>query len=242
MNSFFSIRPANEWVEMAREASGGNSLYGSLWHEGEMVCLMDRGGARRTAFALKIANVVAARERVLFVDFATCSRRFGEQAAEPYAKNLLRLEFRREAFGELGPEGLFVQLAAALRESGIKVCVVDSLTWLCDYFPKADAARWFMRKFDELRRSLGLSILIVSNHVRRIEPFFDNIFPVEKPAEGAPASAPVSAPAAPAIVPFAAAKEEGEKIADGTGRARATAAAPPSPARHTTVRRKKRRR
>ena len=99
-----------------------------------------------------------------------------------------------------------------------------------------------MRKFDELRRSLGLSILIVSNHVRRIEPFFDNIFPVEKPAEGAPASAPVSAPAAPAIVPFAAAKEEGEKIADGTGRARATAAAPPSPARHTTVRRKKRRR
>lgn len=172
----FTLRKANEWLDIAAKTSENSSLYTSLWYEGEIVCLMDKARTGKTALALRIATKVAETRKVLFIDFASTLRRFAEDNHTRFADSLYRFDVDRAALRELGLDGTLECLEEAVRASGIKVCVIDSLTWICNLFRKPDTARLFMRRLAEMSCRLGLSVLVVAEPTRRIEPFIDNIF------------------------------------------------------------------
>lgn len=110
-------------------------------------------------------------------------RQFAERVRKYASSGLFRLSLDRDSLGELDPETLMDRVESAVKSSGIKICILDSLTWLCDYFRGADMGRRIMRRIADMRRRLGLSILVLAERTRRIEPFVDCFFSVDEAPE-----------------------------------------------------------
>lgn len=167
----FTILSANEWLDRAAKTPA-KPLFNNLWHEDEIACLIDKPRSGKTSLALHIAGEIAKSRRVLLIEFGTTMRQFAERVRKYASSGLFRLSLDRDSLGELDPETLMDRVESAVKSSGIKICILDSLTWLCDYFRGAD-----------MRRRLGLSILVLAERTRRIEPFVDCFFSVDEAPE-----------------------------------------------------------
>lgn len=167
----FTILSANEWLDRAAKTPA-KPLFNNLWHEDEIACLMDKPRSGKTSLALHIAGEIAKSRHVLLIEFGTTMRQFAERVRKYASSGLFRLSLDRDSLGELDPETLMDRVESAVKSSGIKICILDSLTWLCDYFRGAD-----------MRRRLGLSILVLAERTRRIEPFVDCFFSVDEAPE-----------------------------------------------------------
>lgn len=178
----FTILSANEWLDRAAKTPA-KPLFNNLWHEDEIACLMDKPRSGKTSLALHIAGEIAKSRRVLLIEFGTTMRQFAERVRKYASSGLFRLSLDRDSLGELDPETLMDRVESAVKSSGIKICILDSLTWLCDYFRGADMWRRIMRRIADMRRRLGLSILVLAERTRRIEPFVDCFFSVDEAPE-----------------------------------------------------------
>lgn len=167
----FTILSANEWLDRAAKTPA-KPLFNNLWHEDEIACLIDKPRSGKTSLALHIAGEIAKSRRVLLIEFGTTMRQFAERVRKYASSGLFRLSLDRDSLGELYPETLMDRVESAVKSSGIKICILDSLTWLCDYFRGAD-----------MRRRLGLSILVLAERTRRIEPFVNCFFSVDEAPE-----------------------------------------------------------
>lgn len=167
----FTILSANEWLDRAAKTPA-KPLFNNLWHEDEIACLIDKPRSGKTSLALHIAGEIAKSRHVLLIEVGTTMRQFAERVRKYASSGLFRLSLDRDSLGELDPETLMDRVESAVKSSGIKICILDSLTWLCDYFRGAD-----------MRRRLGLSILVLAERTRRIEPFVDCFFSVDEAPE-----------------------------------------------------------
>lgn len=160
-------------------------------------CLVAATSAEAAQNVLRIAETVSESRRVLFVDLqlSGCPRKGGD------------LLYGRLSLADLDPadpEKFFAEIEEAVTKSGAQVCVIDSLFYLCEWRDKARSTRFFILRFRELSRRLGIAVLIGANARKRIAknasptaehlpkgtaPFIDQIVdpqPEPEPSEDAP--------------------------------------------------------
>lgn len=195
-NSIFRVRSANECMEHGRAAAVPRRLYDELWREGEIAVLYGEPGAGKSLLAMDIAQLVsrgagagagrapeAARpQKVLYIDLKLTDEQFQvrysgnvgrgksrRHAKHKFGENLLRVGVdlaKASAAGPL-PRVLANGIRRMIKETGAKVVVLDSLSRLRGSNQGTREEVPIMRELERIRRELGVSILVVTNSVRR---------------------------------------------------------------------------
>lgn len=164
----FTYRTAEECRGIAARTSENLNLYKNVWHAAEIACVLGNNSAEAAERALRIAEAVSDTRRVVFFDFQGSSRSFGERTRANSPRNLLRVDIALADLDPADPGKFLSEIEETLAASGARVCVMDSLFYLCEWYGKPRAARFFISKLREMGRRLEVAFLIGANARKRI--------------------------------------------------------------------------
>lgn len=170
---------ANEAMREAAERPQPEALWLTLWHEGELCCLFADSNAGKSVYAVQIAEEIAKKRSVLYIDFELSDKQFQMRYTDDsgnthqFPDNLIRVWLDPEAFdlshGSF-EERVLEDIAGAAEKCGAKVVIVDNLSFLCMNMEKGVDAGELMRGLIRLKRQNGLSILVIA-HTPKRSPF-----------------------------------------------------------------------
>lgn len=192
----FDIRTANEWLDEARILPMPKALFGDLWLEDELALLFADTGLGKSILAVQIAHSIAAGaplapfetaepQPVVYLDFASSKKQVeirytDDHEAEDgeYLKNHFSFSdnFYRVHIDPFAPvpkgfgsfhEYIHACVEQAVRETGARVFIVDSITQLKRSNNIVRDMLPMMGQLHLLKREFGLSILVLAQAPKR---------------------------------------------------------------------------
>ncbi len=191
--SLFKIQTATRWLDEAKERPVPKMLFGELWFEGEVCILFADTGKGKSILAVQIGDAIskgigisvftleAAKQQVLYLDFELSDKQFearysikhGDFFTHHYIfdENFKRGEIDQNSFM---PEGfndiekyLNFSLEYEIAVSGVKVLIVDNITFLKNATETAKDALPLMKELIRLKKKHNLSILCLAHTPKR---------------------------------------------------------------------------
>ena len=183
----FIVKTGAEWVNEAKNRPQPKMLFGEFWHEGELCILFADTNVGKSILAVQIGNSIATgvhihgftleaeKQKVLYLDFELSDKQFEVRYSVNYADhyqwcdNFLRAEFDPDTdlingkFEEL----LHASLETAISETGIKILIVDNITYLKNETEKAKDALPLMKQLKTLKKKFDISILALAHTPKR---------------------------------------------------------------------------
>lgn len=204
---FLTIKRANQWCEEAAHKPTPKSLWKGLWNEGEVCCLFADSNLGKSIYAVQIAAEIAKTRNVLYFDFEMSDKQFQIRYTDdngvsyPFPHGFLRCEINPDHIDE---EEFEVAIMRDIEEAAVshnaKVVIIDNLTYLCTESERPEAAGVLMQQLMQLKRKLGLSILVLAHTPKRpagtpltqndlagskrLFNFFDSCFAIGKSSQG----------------------------------------------------------
>jgi hypothetical protein len=186
------VKKFNEWLVQCRDEPVPGMLFGGLWLEGEMAVMASESGAGKSLLAVQIAESIAggkafapfeatARpQKVLYLNLKLSQRQFAVRYYEKhegengqslrnrytFPTNLIRVDINihsklpdgYKTFDEILPP-LIERLA---HKNRAKVVIIDNITVLQRSVYGYRETYALMKKLDELKGRVGLSILVLA--------------------------------------------------------------------------------
>lgn len=178
------IETANDTLQRAATQPVPKMLFSEFWHEHEVCFLFADTGLGKSLLAVQIADAItrglsvegftteSKSQPVLYLDFELSEKQFQNRYSENYQDNyrfsplLYRSEFDRNKIvtdaGEI-EEALRSDIEGAIAEYGVRVVIIDNLTWLRTQTETANDALPLMKYLKTLQRQYSLSILILGH-------------------------------------------------------------------------------
>ncbi len=185
----FTLKTANQTIEEASKRPIPNKLFGQLWFEHEVTILFADSNLGKSILAVQIADAVsrganviglemsAEPQPVLYCDFELSDKQFelrymSEDGSthHRFSDNLMRVEINPDAEGQDGgdfEDAVKSSLELIVKGRGIKVVIVDNLTYLHRETEKAKDAIPLMKWLKNFGRKYGLSILVLAHTPKR---------------------------------------------------------------------------
>jgi len=183
------IKTANQWMDEANNRKVPKMLFGKFWYEGEVCILFADSNLGKSILAVQIADAIAkgaaghpfevetVPQRVLYCDFELTNKQFESRYSVNYQHhynfgiNFLRAEMNPDMevpddFDDFD-QYLIWFLERLVTQSGIKVLVVDNLTYLRNETEKAKDALPLMKHLKQLKNKHDLSILVLAHTPKR---------------------------------------------------------------------------
>lgn len=202
----FTVKTANRTIKEAALRPNPDSLWLSLWYEGEVCCLFSDSNLGKSIYAVQIATSIAEKQRVLYFDFELSDKQFQLRYSDEkgnlnrFPDNLYRVEINRESLDTTNfEEAVIENIEQTALQTGAKVLIIDNLTYLCIASEKGDAAGVLMFRLMALKNKHGLSILVLAHTPKRclsnpitqndlagskkLYNFFDSVFAIGKSAK-----------------------------------------------------------
>ena len=202
----FTIKTANRTIREAALRPNPNTLWQTLWYEGEVCCLFSDSNLGKSIYATQIAATIAETQKVLYFDFELSDKQFqlrytDEQGnLHQFPDNLYRVEINRESLDVSSFEDAVIgNIETAALQTGAKVLIIDNLTYLCIAAEKGDVAGMLMFRLTGLKKKHDLSILVLAHTPKRplsnpitqndlagskkLYNFFDSVFAIGKSAK-----------------------------------------------------------
>ena len=201
------LQSANDAIIEAREMPNPIRLYPPFWNEGEIACLFADSNVGKSILAVQIADHIALNFRrvVHYYDFELTKKQFQmrytvEQTSKSY---IFSPYLRRPVVAVEGDiAGREDSLMNAIEQAAVSdqcsVIIIDNLTCLCNNSESGDTAGRFMARLMELKKRLGLSVLVIAHTPKRdlsqpitqndlagskrLFNFFDSVFAMGKSA------------------------------------------------------------
>ena len=197
-----TLKSANQTIEDASKRPDPEQLYLELWYEGEVCCLFADSNLGKSIFAVQMADEIALKHKVIYVDCELSDKQFQLRYCNPETNerhilpdNLVRAEVNPYAIGAENYEDAIIRdIEAAAEKTGTKVIIIDNLTYLCNSSDKSVDAGIFMMKLMALKKKKDLSLLIIAhtpkrdlsspitqNHLagsKKLYNFFDSVFAI----------------------------------------------------------------
>jgi predicted DNA binding protein len=187
-NELFIIKPANEWIELAKNTPVPRMLFGQLWFENELCILFADTNLGKSILAVQIGNSIskgeavkgfaleAGKQPVLYFDFELSRKQFEGRYSDNYTNhyrfdpNFLRSEINPDS--EIPAETDFEaylgrKLERALSDTDAKVLIIDNLTYLRSGTETAKDALPLMKSLKALKSKYNLSILALAHTPKR---------------------------------------------------------------------------
>lgn len=206
-----TIKPANEWSEQAAQQPNPTPLWLSLWNEGECCVLFADTNLGKSILAVQIAEDIARNknQKVLYFDFELTPKQFQMRYSEKLFDELRRYQFSPNFLRvEISPENMMCEnfeeqivndVEQCANQSGAQILIIDNLSFLCSATEKGDLAGALMLRLVQMRKSKGLSILVLAHTPKRnlsnpitqndlagskkLINFFDSAFAIGKSAK-----------------------------------------------------------
>lgn len=187
--TLFQIKTANQWLKEANLRPIPKMLFGELWHEGELCILFADTNLGKSILAVQIADSISRGEPVksfkleadlqivLYLDFELSDKQFEVRYSVNFQNHYL---FNENFFrAEMDPENVLPEsfetfedylnfsLEEAIKKTGVKILIVDNLTYLKNDNEKAKDALPLMKHLKALKKKYGLSILALAHTPKR---------------------------------------------------------------------------
>lgn len=185
----FTVKSANQAIMDAKNRPVPRYLFGQLWYEGENCILFSDTNLGKTILAMQVAEAIssgrratvglamdASAQKVAYCDFELSEMQFRKRYSDangndyPFSDNLLRVEINPDADcpdGYSFEEYLKMSLEQLVVDYGVKVIVIDNITFLCNELEKAQGALPLMKWLKAFGRQHGLSILVLAHTPKR---------------------------------------------------------------------------
>ena len=183
----FNVNTANHWLQQASERPVPKMLFGKLWYEGELCILFADSNLGKSILAVQIGNCInsgkpmfpfeSAAQPILYCDFELTDKQFESRYSEGYQDHYaFRDDFYR---AELNPDSevpkgfgsfdeyLIASLERVIVQTGVKVIIVDNLTYLRNETEQAKGALSLMKHLKALKNRYGLSMLVLAHTPKR---------------------------------------------------------------------------
>jgi RecA-family ATPase len=185
----FNVNTANHWLQQASERPVPKMLFGKFWFEGELCILFADSNLGKSILAVQIGNsintgmpmhpfvVEQQSQPILYCDFELTDKQFESRYSDGYQNHhAFRDDFYR---AELNPDSeipkgfasfdeyLIASLERVIVQSGVKVIIVDNLTYLRNETEQAKGALSLMKHLKALKNRYGLSMLVLAHTPKR---------------------------------------------------------------------------
>lgn len=189
------VLTANERMARAKLKPDPKALFSDIWYEGQTCILFADTGIGKTILAVQIADSISrgepiagfemetAAQKVLYFDFELNDKQFEKRYkndidAHVFSDNFYITNINKD--GEIPKEfnndfGAYIidSIGKQAKSTGAKIVVIDNLTHLNNNTEKAKDAAVLLDKLKSLKRSFGLSLLVLA-HTPKI-PLFEPI-------------------------------------------------------------------
>ena len=183
----FVVKTGAQWIEEAKNRPQPKMLFSEFWHEGELCILFADTNVGKSILAVQIGNSIATgeqihgftleadRQKVLYLDFELSDKQFEVRYSVKYenhyqwCENFLRAEIDpdTEVPETKFEEVLNTSLELAIVETGVKILIVDNITYLRRENEKAKDALPLMKQLKALKKKHGISILALAHTPKR---------------------------------------------------------------------------
>ena len=171
-----TIRTANQTITDAINAPDPVELYHGLLYEGEVGCFFADSNLGKSFFAVQMGEHIAWNGRkVLYLDCELTEKQFqirytNKETGEPhiFPDTFYRAELNSDAIDTEDYEtSIIADIEKAARRLGVKVVIVDNLTYLCNDSEQGANAGTFMKRLCNLKKQYGLTLLIIAHTPKR---------------------------------------------------------------------------
>jgi len=185
----FNVNTANHWMQQASERPVPKMLFGKFWFEGELCILFADSNLGKSILAVQIGNCIntgvpmhpflveSEAQPILYCDFELTDKQFESRYSDGYQNHhAFRDDFYR---AELNPDSevpkgfgnfdeyLITSLERIIVQTGVKVIIVDNLTYLRNETEQAKNALSLMKNLKALKNRYGLSMLALAHTPKR---------------------------------------------------------------------------
>ena len=185
----FTVKTANQAIKDAKSRPVPRYLFGQLWYEGERCILFSDTNRGKTILAMQIADAIssgrrstmglamdAPAQKVAYCDFELSEMQFRKRYSDAngndylFSDNLLRIEIDPDAVCPSGysfEDYIKMSLEQLVVQHGVKVLIIDNITYLNKALEKASDAAPLMDWLKRLGSRFGLSILVLAHTPKR---------------------------------------------------------------------------
>ena len=188
-DELFNVNTANHWLQQASARPVPKMLFGKFWFEGELSILFADSNLGKSILAVQIGNsintgvpmhpfvVESHPQPILYCDFELTDKQFESRYSDNYQDHYaFREDFYR---AELNPDSeipkgfanfdeyLIASLERTIVQTGVKVIIVDNLTYLRNETEQAKNALSLMKRLKALKNRYGLSMLALAHTPKR---------------------------------------------------------------------------
>jgi RecA-family ATPase len=185
----FKVTTANDWLQQASERPVPKMLFGRFWYEGELCILFADSNLGKSILAVQIGNCIntgvamspfdvqSEPQPILYCDFELTDKQFESRYSDGYQNHYaFRDDFYR---AELNPDSevpkgfvnfdeyLIASLERVIVDTGVKVIIIDNLTYLRNETEQAKNALSLMKHLKALKNRYGLSMLALAHTPKR---------------------------------------------------------------------------
>ena len=169
----FEYTTLNEVVEYGMKAEKREFLYKNLWIEKELTVFFGTANVGKSMIAVQIAEEIAKRgKKVMYFDYELSEQQLSDRYETEdgkghyvFSENLLRpnLDMDKYSFSyKERLEKLFRRMEEATN-LGIKIFIVDNITYLNSNLQKGNEAAKFIINFKSKMEMLGVSVLLLGH-------------------------------------------------------------------------------
>lgn len=187
-NRQFNIKTANEWIEGSKSRPIPKMLFGEFWFEHEVAILYADSNLGKSILAVQAGISIASGrstcglkneadvQKVLYYDLELSDKQFENRYSTDYSEhfnfpsNFIRAEINVDfACDNLFDfeKGFIKSVEETVIETGVKVIIIDNLTYLKNETEKAKDALSLMKELKILKNKYNLSILILAHTPKR---------------------------------------------------------------------------
>lgn len=202
-----AVKSVNDTLIDASREPDPEPLYDKLWYQGEVSCLFADSNIGKSLFAVQIAEGIAQRFRVLYLDCELSAKQFQDRYTNKKTGQLHRFpdNFFRATIVPARmdlkdwEDRILGNIEKAALQMKTPVIIVDNIGYLCNNAEKGQDAGTFMMKLLKLKQQYAWSILIIAHTPKRslsspitqndlagskkLYNFFDSVFAIGKSAK-----------------------------------------------------------
>lgn len=165
-----SVKRANQWVEESLTRPDPRFFCGGLIVENENIVLFAVSNAGKSIFATQLAEEIAAEEPVLYIDCELSDKQFQLRYTDTelgirhvFPENFLRAEIDPEDIDGSDMDKAILSSVEEAAKFSIRKIFIDNITFIARDSEKASAASEFMKRLVKLKKTLGLTIIVLAH-------------------------------------------------------------------------------
>ncbi|MFC0604587.1 AAA family ATPase [Winogradskyella pulchriflava] len=190
-NDCLLIKPANQWIDEAKNRPIPNMLFSEFWYENELCILFADTNLGKSVLAVQIADSISRGvaipnfkletnpKKVLYLDFELSDKQLEKRCSVNYEEHYkfhsnfyraeLNSDFELPETAKTTEEYLCQSLTQYIDSYNIEVIIVDNLTYLNNDNEKAKDALVLMKFLNKLTKDSNISILVLCHTPKRYD-------------------------------------------------------------------------